>query len=210
MGNEQLFSILDSPMMSFNFQNSEGEKDGYNWYAYVNNDPINYIDPLGLCSNTTVQSGDTLSQIAIDNGFDLQEIINMNPQIDNPDLIYPGQTVNLKYPQQDSWDMMTAWGKNYQEGQNIQESTFLDNLENSVFLEGLGTTIVGVAITGASGYAIYQSGGLAAEGLGSLFVTGVQITGLGIYEMTTGNDVDIIDLVFVPAEASIIGTVEGK
>ncbi len=115
MGNEQLFSILDSPMMSFNFQNSEGEKDGYNWYAYVNNDPINYIDPLGLCSKYTVESGDTLSQIAQSSGVSLEQMMGMNPQITNTDLIYPGQQINLEYAQQGKWDDMTEWGKNYQD-----------------------------------------------------------------------------------------------
>jgi RHS repeat-associated protein len=23
-------------------------RDGNNWFAYVNNDPVNYVDPLGL------------------------------------------------------------------------------------------------------------------------------------------------------------------
>ena len=26
-------------------------RDGTNWYAYVNNDPINFVDPLGLAKN---------------------------------------------------------------------------------------------------------------------------------------------------------------
>lgn len=36
-------------------------RDGVNWYAYVGNDPVNFVDPLGLCSeedgvlnNTTI------------------------------------------------------------------------------------------------------------------------------------------------------------
>lgn len=43
----------------------------------------------------TVQSGDTLSGIAQRNGVGLDALLSANPQIRNPDLIYPGQTVHL-------------------------------------------------------------------------------------------------------------------
>ena len=44
----------------------------------------------------TVQSGDSLYKIARDNGITYQELIRLNPQYaDNPNLIRPGQTVNL-------------------------------------------------------------------------------------------------------------------
>jgi spore coat assembly protein SafA len=43
----------------------------------------------------TVRSGDTLSGIAQQHGVSLNALINANPQIRNPDLIYPGQTVHL-------------------------------------------------------------------------------------------------------------------
>lgn len=43
----------------------------------------------------TVRSGDTLSGIAQRNGVSLQSLIAANPQISNPNLIYPGQTVHL-------------------------------------------------------------------------------------------------------------------
>jgi LysM repeat protein len=44
----------------------------------------------------TVISGDTLSQIAIDNGVTLEALIAANPQFAaNPDLIYPGQQVKI-------------------------------------------------------------------------------------------------------------------
>jgi spore coat assembly protein SafA len=43
----------------------------------------------------TVQRGDTLSHIAKDRGVDMQDLIQANPQIANPDRIYPGQVVNI-------------------------------------------------------------------------------------------------------------------
>jgi spore coat assembly protein SafA len=42
-----------------------------------------------------VERGDTLWQIAADAGVPLQALINANPQIVNPDLIYPGDTVHI-------------------------------------------------------------------------------------------------------------------
>jgi LysM repeat protein len=43
----------------------------------------------------TVQSGDTLSAIAARYGLSLPEIEALNPQIRNPNLIYPGQSVRV-------------------------------------------------------------------------------------------------------------------
>jgi len=43
----------------------------------------------------TVQSGDTLSMIAGKHGLSLAEIEALNPQIRNPDLIFPGQSVRV-------------------------------------------------------------------------------------------------------------------
>src|SRR5699024_4534317 len=43
----------------------------------------------------TVVSGDTLWDIAAANGISLQSLIEANPQIRNPDLIYPDQIVHL-------------------------------------------------------------------------------------------------------------------
>lgn len=45
--------------------------------------------------NHTVRSGDTLSGIAAQNGVSLSSLIAANPQIKNPSLIYPGQTVHI-------------------------------------------------------------------------------------------------------------------
>ncbi|MCD8325409.1 MAG: LysM peptidoglycan-binding domain-containing protein [Lachnospiraceae bacterium] len=43
----------------------------------------------------TVVKGDTLSEIAVENGLTLAEIVEKNPQISNIDLIYPGDQINL-------------------------------------------------------------------------------------------------------------------
>ena len=44
----------------------------------------------------TVQGGDTLYWIAKKYGMTLAELIKMNPQLENPDLIYVGQEVKIK------------------------------------------------------------------------------------------------------------------
>ena len=46
-------------------------------------------------SAVTVQHGDTLSAIAARSGVSLQSLIAANPQIANPNRIYPGDTINV-------------------------------------------------------------------------------------------------------------------
>jgi spore coat assembly protein SafA len=43
----------------------------------------------------TVERGDTLSEIAEKNGVSLSALIAANPQIKNPDLIYPGEKISI-------------------------------------------------------------------------------------------------------------------
>ncbi|NMB34619.1 MAG: SafA/ExsA family spore coat assembly protein [Clostridium sp.] len=43
----------------------------------------------------TVKSGDTMWKISVKYEIGLSEIISSNPQIKNPDLIYPGQKINI-------------------------------------------------------------------------------------------------------------------
>lgn len=49
-------------------------------------------DPV---SAYTVQAGDNLSQIAARHSVKLEALLEANPQIRNPNLIYPGQEINL-------------------------------------------------------------------------------------------------------------------
>ena len=42
-----------------------------------------------------VQAGDTMSSIAASNGIPIETLISYNPQISDPNFIYPGEAVNL-------------------------------------------------------------------------------------------------------------------
>lgn len=50
----------------------------------------------------TVASGDTLWKIAVKTQTGVQELINLNPQLSNPNLIYPGQKINVPTKEQAS------------------------------------------------------------------------------------------------------------
>jgi LysM repeat protein len=52
-----------------------------------------YRPPAG--ATYAVQWGDTLSNIALRNGYALSDVLAVNPQIWNINLIYPGQVINL-------------------------------------------------------------------------------------------------------------------
>jgi spore coat assembly protein SafA len=53
------------------------------------------VPPSGDAPVHTVIPGDTLWQIARDNNVSLDTLIAANPQIDNPDLIFPGDKVTI-------------------------------------------------------------------------------------------------------------------
>lgn len=66
-------------------------------YLYVQNNPVNRVDPLGFFDWNTgvVESGDTLWQIARDAGVSIDQILNWNPEIEYPDAIFAGMKLNL-------------------------------------------------------------------------------------------------------------------
>lgn len=57
------------------------------------------------CGNAyTVEPGDTLSEIAQSCGVSYSELLEANPDIDNPQLIYPGQVINMPGADDDAED----------------------------------------------------------------------------------------------------------
>lgn len=66
--------------------------------------PLPTYDPPTIPENTstvnqtvyTVKSGDTLSQIALDFGTTVSDILSLNPSIQNPNLIFPGEQIILR------------------------------------------------------------------------------------------------------------------
>lgn len=61
--------------------------------AAVGNSQTQSAPPGG--NDYTVQHGDTLSQIASRNGVSVHDLLSANPQIRNPDVIYPGQSIAI-------------------------------------------------------------------------------------------------------------------
>ena len=96
------YGFRDYSPVSARFTTVDPIRDGSNWFSYVVNDPVNYVDPLGLTASDsrTVRSGDTLGdmtwQYNKENGtnYTAAEVAEFNG-IANPNLIYPGQTINF-------------------------------------------------------------------------------------------------------------------
>lgn len=63
-----------------------------------------FITPLsaGAAADYRVEQQDTLWEIALKFQKDLQDIINSNPQIENPDLIFPGEIIII--PSRGKWN----------------------------------------------------------------------------------------------------------
>ena len=53
------------------------------------------IDPIETSRNVTVNPGDYLYKVATDNNSTVQRLYDANSDIDNPDLIFPGQTIRI-------------------------------------------------------------------------------------------------------------------
>ncbi|MCP4544392.1 MAG: LysM peptidoglycan-binding domain-containing protein [Chloroflexi bacterium] len=66
-------------------------------YLYVQANPLNMTDPLGLFNWDTqiVEKGDTLWDIAMAWGTTVDELMHHNPQIKSRNRIYPGQQISL-------------------------------------------------------------------------------------------------------------------
>lgn len=96
------YGFRDYSPVSARFTTVDPIRDGSNWFSYVVNDPVNWCDPFGLSAtdSRTVRTGDTLGnmtwQYNKQNGthYTAAEIAEFNG-IANPDIIYPGQTINF-------------------------------------------------------------------------------------------------------------------
>lgn len=59
------YGFRDYSPVQMRFTSVDPIRDGLNWYAYVSKDPINLIDPFGLCS----ESDDPLVGFTLQFGF---------------------------------------------------------------------------------------------------------------------------------------------
>lgn len=75
---------------------------------------INTNTPVNTSAPYTVRSGDTLSAIAGRNNMSLKDLLAINPQYQaNPNLIRPGESINLQDPNTPNYTPDPAQGQNY-------------------------------------------------------------------------------------------------
>ena len=81
-------------------------------------------------SNTsyTIESGDTLSQIAANNGVTVEQLLEANPDITNPDQITAGDTINIPSITEDSFSI-----KDYIAGKISEVSSTISDALSSAY-----------------------------------------------------------------------------
>ena len=85
----------------------------------------------------TVQSGDYLTKIAQQCGVTYQALINANPSIANPSLIYPGQTINIPNGQNGGSGVPVTGGSSYliQPGDSLSQIAARFNISLTSLLQ---------------------------------------------------------------------------
>jgi LysM repeat protein len=75
------------------------QNDYLSFIPNSNSPDLYCVDPelsgLSEISSYTIQSGDTLSEIAVQNNTTVEELLAHNPQIEDPNLIYTGNQLNI-------------------------------------------------------------------------------------------------------------------
>lgn len=89
-----------------------------------------------------VKSGDTLSEIAQVHNMSLNELININPQIKNPHLIYVGQEVVTEGTNETTFDTATNYASD-KSSKTTLSSYEIDLLARLVRAEAQGESFVG-------------------------------------------------------------------
>lgn len=148
----------------------------------------------------TVVSGDSLWKIAQKSNLSLSELINLNPQIANPSLIYPGQEVNtavntdLPYFQKLGEGMLGGNNINFVQVQNLYLSgSGISATKDTIGLTSFKYPVNGLNVVmsdfGSVGYAVIEPDspreenisftGITQNANGSATLTGVS-RGLGL------------------------------
>jgi LysM repeat protein len=113
-----------------------------------------------------IQPGDTLSEIAEANNTSVEHLMELNPQISDPDLIYSGN--NLIVPDGDSFDFPVQEYPDSPELIPVETDTYWDPEGGDVIFDGPNETIGGGFEGGEGDYLPIDQNELPNGGLGSI------------------------------------------
>lgn len=99
-------------------------------------------------SSHTVERGETLSQIARENGLSLQQLIAANPQIANPNRIYVGDRINIPAANSDSAAPPQGGGANALSQNGLDLIKGFEGLRLSAYQDSAGVWTIGYGHTG--------------------------------------------------------------
>ena len=172
-------------------------RDGSNWYAYCNSDPVNYVDAWGLCTSdsATVQSGDTLGNMTWaynkehGTSYTAADIAAYN-NITNPDLIHPGEIINFpinntqtttkKQNQNTIQTIMSSSDSPVMTITPVQEISTADKLKNALNTAGDVLSLVSIGLNISSTVSIL-TGNVMVAGCLDMIAAGCDILSTGLY-----------------------------
>lgn len=165
------------------FITEDPEKDGTNWYAYVNNNPLTFVDPTGLVAvesadlNDKTSISDRINGTYEDNSYD-PETHSIRA---NPDPVTSPSSDPFADGIDNYNDAMSEWGDNVDWGETAAGAAITGIGVGGMAVSGTVVTVSGV-FSVIDDTVSPTVGAMAANA----FVESAVITGFGLAKMGSG------------------------